>query len=40
MYVAHAQNNFYYSRIVVKYATYGLLAVAAFLELSKIPTAD
>ena len=34
VYVACAQNNFYHFRMVGTRATFGLLAVAAFLELN------
>ena len=37
---AHAQNSFYHFRMVIKCVTFGLLAVAAILESSNIPTAD
>ena len=36
MYVACAQNSFYHSRMVVTLGTFGLLAVAEFLESSNI----
>ena len=38
--VACVQNSSYYFRMVVACITFGLLAVAAFLELSNMPTAD
>ena len=40
MYAACAQNNFYHLRTVVTHATFGLLAVAVFLESSNMSTAD
>ena len=40
VYVARAQNSFYYFRMVVTRATLGLLAVATLLESSKMPTGD
>ena len=40
VYVAHAQNSFYHFRTVVIHTTFGLLAVAVFLESSNMPTAD
>ena len=39
-YVAHAQNSFSYFRMVVTHATFGLLAIAAFLESNKLHTTD
>ena len=36
VYVTNAQNSFYYFRIVVTQVTFGLPAVAAFLESSKM----
>ena len=38
--VACAQNGFYRFRMVLTHATFGLLAVAVFLVLSNMPTAD
>ena len=35
-----AQNSFYHFRKVVTCATFGLLAVAAYLKSSNMPTAD
>ena len=40
VYIAWAQNSFYYFRTVVTSTAHGLLAVAVFLESSKMPTAD
>ena len=40
MYVAHAQNSFYYFRMVITYATFSLLTIAVFLESSKMFTAN
>ena len=40
VYIACDQNSSYYFRTVVTHVTYGLLAVVAFLESSKMPTAD
>ena len=40
VYVAHAQNSIYYFMTVVTHATFGLLAVAAFLESSSMLTAN
>ena len=40
VYVACAQSNFYHFRTVVTRATFGLLAVAAFVMSSNMPTAD
>ena len=40
VYIACAQNSFYYFRAVVTSAAHGLLAVAVFLESSKMATAD
>ena len=39
-YLARAQNSFYHFWTAVTCETLGLLAVAAFLELSEMPTAD
>ena len=39
-YVACTQSSFYHFRMVVTHTTFGLLAVATFLELSNMPTAD
>ena len=39
-YVAHTQNSFHYFRMVVTHVTFDLVAVAAFLESSKLPTID
>ena len=38
-YVAHAQNSFYHFRMVATHATFGLLAVTAFLKSNNMPTA-
>ena len=38
--MAHAQNSIYYFMTVVIRATFGLLAVAAFLESSSMLTAN
>ena len=40
VYVARAQSSFYHFRTVVTCATFGLLAVAAFVMSSNMPTAD
>ena len=37
---SHTQNSFYHFRTLVTHATFDLLAVAAFLMSSNIPTAD
>ena len=39
-YVTDAQNSFYHFRTVVTTATFGFLAVAAFLESNTLPSAD
>ena len=39
VYAAFAQNSFYYFKMVVTRATFGLLKVAAFLETSRMSTA-
>ena len=38
--IAHAKNSLYHFRMVVTHATFGLLAVAAFLVSSNMSTAD
>ena len=40
VYVAHTQNSFYHFRTLVTHATFGLLAVVAFLMSSNMPIAD
>ena len=40
VYVARAQNSLYHFRTVLTHGTFGLLAIAAFLESSIMPTAD
>ena len=40
VYVAHTQNSFYNFRTIVTHATFGLLAVAAFLMSSNMPITD
>ena len=40
VYILHAQISFYHFRKVVTHATFGLLAVVAFLESSNMLTAD
>ena len=40
VYAACAQSSFYHFRTVVTHATFGLLAVAAFVMSSNMPTAD
>ena len=40
VYVVHAQNSFYHYRMIVTHAPFGLLADAAFLVPSDMPTAD
>ena len=37
---AHDQSSYYYFRMVVTCATFDLIAVAAFLELSKMTAVD
>ena len=37
---AHTQNSFYHFRTIVTHATFGLLALAAFLMSSNMPIAD
>ena len=40
VYIAHVQDIFYHIRTVVIHTTFGLLAVAASLESSVMPTAN
>ena len=40
VYTAHSQNSFYHFRIVVTFATFGLLTVTGFMVSSNIPTTD